>query len=59
MDDNVERLDVARARRVLEDMVNHPFFLVVFTPGGAEAVVKGLDEEATELIRRVMSSLGD
>jgi hypothetical protein len=40
-------------------MLEFPFFLFVFTPDGPEAVVKGLDDEAAELIRRVMSSLGE
>ena len=59
LDDNVERLDIRRAKQVLDDMVDHPFFLLVFLPDGAEAVIKGLDEEAVALIRSVLATLGD
>lgn len=40
-------------------MVDHPFFLLVFLPDGAEAVIKGLDDEAVALIRSVLATLGD
>jgi hypothetical protein len=59
LNDTVERLDVRRAKQVLIDMVEYPFFLLVFLPDGAEAVVKGLDDDAVDLIRAVLAELGN
>lgn len=57
--DNVTPLGAARARKLLDDMVSHPFFVVIFTDNGVRGIAKGLDSEACELVNDIVQNVVD
>lgn len=55
-DDSPIDINVARARRALELMRDHPFVLLVFTEEGTLGFAKGLEDDAVAVINDMINN---
>ena len=55
--DNVQPLDRLRARRLLQDMVDNPFAVIIYRDGVPEGITKGLSDEEHASIEALLDLL--
>jgi hypothetical protein len=55
--DNISSMGVRRARQLLQEMIDHPFFIVVFTDDGPKGVAKGLAPDAVAVVGEVVQAV--
>lgn len=56
-DDSPDDLSMARARRLLRDMQDRPFCVLIFDGDSVSGYTKGLDSETSMLIKLLISEL--
>lgn len=54
---NVSSMAVARARRLLDEMMTKPFCVLIFDGDRVSGVTKGLSDEDSEIIRNLIQGL--
>lgn len=56
---SITRLDVVKARRLLQDMVDKPFLVLIWDGDRISGVVKGVDPAAAQLLQEVITAIAE